>query len=93
MQDWSHYGKGYVRIKAYTQSPERFLNLCAYHKIKVWNLVNKNDIYEMNLSIQDFSIKKHLQKTGTRIQITGKYGLPFFFIAIKRGRHFSSAFF
>lgn len=54
MQDWSHYGKGYVRIKAYTQSPERFLNLCAYHKIKVWNLVNKNDIYEMNLSTKIF---------------------------------------
>ena len=32
MQDWSHYGKGYVRIKAYTQSPERFLNLCDEFK-------------------------------------------------------------
>lgn len=62
MQDWSHYGKGYVRIKAYTQSPERFLNLCAYHKIKVWNLVNKNDIYEMNLSIQDFFRLKSICK-------------------------------
>lgn len=62
MQDWSHYGKGYVRIKAYTQSPERFLNLCAYHKITVWNLVNKNDIYEMNISIPDFFRLKNICK-------------------------------
>lgn len=89
MQDWSHYGKGYVRIKAYTQSPERFLNLCAYHKIKVWNLVNKNDIYEMNLSIQDFfRLKSICKKTGTRIQITGKYGLPFFFYRNKKRKAF-----
>ena len=89
MQDWSHYGKGYVRIKAYTQSPERFLNLCAYHKIKVWNLVNKNDIYEMNLSIQDFfRLKSICKKTGTIIQITGKYGLPFFFYRNKKRKAF-----
>lgn len=89
MQDWNHYGKGYVRIKACTQNPERFLNLCAYHKIVVWNLVNKNDIYEMNLSIKDFfRLKNICKKTGTRILITGKYGLPFFFYRNKKRKAF-----
>ena len=83
------YGKGYVRIKAYTQSPERFLNLCAYHKITVWNLINKNDIYEMNLSINDFfRLKNICKKTGTKIRITGKYGLPFFFYRNKKRKAF-----
>ena len=90
MQDWSHYGKGYVRIKAYTQSPERFLNLCAYHKITVWNLINKNDIYEMNLSINDFfRLKNQVQKFELQVNMD----CLSFFIEIKRERHFSSVFF
>lgn len=89
MQNWNHYGAGYVRIKVYTQNPERFLNLCAYHKIVVWNLVNKNDIYEMNLSIKDFfRLKNICKKTSTRVLITGKYGLPFFFYRNKKRKAF-----
>lgn len=89
MQHWNYYGKGYVRIKACTQSPERFLNLCAYHKIILWNLVHKNGVYEMNLSIKDFfRLKNICKKTGTRILIIGKYGLPFFFYRNKKRKAF-----
>lgn len=89
MQNWSHYGKGYVRIKVYTEAPERFLNLCAYHKITLWNLVNKSGKYEMNISIKDFfRLKSICKKTNTRIVIVGKYGLPFFFYRNKKRKAF-----
>ena len=54
MQDWKAYRKGYVRICICADSPERFLNLCAYHKIRVWNLMQKGNKLEMNLSVKDF---------------------------------------
>ena len=89
MQDWKAYRKGYVRICICADSPERFLNLCAYHKIRVWNLMQKGNKLEMNLSVKDFyGLKKRCQKTPTRIKITGKYGLPFFFYRNKKRKAF-----
>ena len=29
---------GYVKIKVYGYSPERFLNLCSNHQILIWDL-------------------------------------------------------
>ena len=31
--------KGYVRIRITGDSYDRFLNLCAYHDIRLWDLV------------------------------------------------------
>ena len=65
------------------------MNLCAYHKIRVWNLMQKGNKLEMNLSVKDFyGLKKICQKTHTRIKITGKYGLPFFFYRNKKRKAF-----
>lgn len=80
MQDWKYYSKGYVRIRVCAPSPERFLNLCSYHKIQVWNLVYREQAYEMNVTIAGFyRLKGICRKTHSRIKILGKYGLPFFF--------------
>ena len=81
MQDWKYYSKGYVRIRVCAPSPERFLNLCSYHKIQVWNLVYREQAYEMNVTIAGFyRLKGICRKTHSRIKILGKYGLPFVFL-------------
>lgn len=89
MQKWSYYRKGYVRIRLCTDSPERFLNLCAHHKITIWNLVNKDAVYEMNMTVKNFyQLKGICRKTGVRIKVIGKYGLPFFFYRNKKRKAF-----
>ena len=34
------YAKGYMEISIRSASYERFLNLCAYHEIVIWDLNN-----------------------------------------------------
>lgn len=71
--------KGYVRILICGGSYERFLNLCANHRILLWNLFPAEKGYEANLSVKDFyRLKPLARKCRTRIRIKGKYGLPFF---------------
>ncbi len=73
------YSKGYVRIRVTGSSYERFLNMCARHNIVLWDLLPEKNGYEMNLSIQGFKMLRPLaKKSGTKIRIIDKYGLPFF---------------
>ncbi len=89
MQDWNYYRKGYVRIRLCEGSPERFLNLCAHHKVSVWNLVCRKGCYEMNVTVKGFfSLQGICRKTGCRVKIMGKYGLPFFFYRNKKRKAF-----
>ena len=89
MPGWKIYRYGYVRIRLRGESPERFLNLCAYHKIPVWNLVNREGFYEMNVTVQGFrQLQGICRKTHVRVKIIGKYGLPFFFYRNKKRKAF-----
>lgn len=73
------YIKGYLRVRITGYSPERFLNLCCNKGIYLWGLAPKDNCYEMYMKIQDFrKLKPLLRKTGTKISITGRFGLPFF---------------
>ena len=44
---------GYLRIRVEGYSPERFLNLCCYHGIFLWNLRPAKGAYEMNIRVRD----------------------------------------
>ena len=93
MQDWKHYSRGYVRIRVCTPSPERFLNLCSYHKIQIWNLIYREQAYEMNVTIAGFYRMKNIcRKTHSRIKILKKYGLPFFFYRNQKRKAFFIGF-
>lgn len=73
------YAKGYVRIRVTGSSYERFLNMCAKHQIVLWDLVASGNAYEMNLSIRGFkALKPLVKKSGTKVRIIRRYGLPFF---------------
>lgn len=89
MKDWKNYRKGYVRIRVCAPSPERFLNLCAHHQIFLWNLVYRENAYEMSVSISGFYRMQGIcRKTHARVKIIGKYGLPFFFYRNRKRKAF-----
>ena len=54
------------------------MTLCSNHKIFLWNIRNHGDYYTMNIRLKNFyRLKGFTRKTGTRVVITGRYGLPF----------------
>ncbi|MCI8795806.1 MAG: sporulation protein YqfD [Dorea sp.] len=73
------YIKGYIRIRITGYSTERFLNACSHKGIILWGLAPSGRSYEMNISIGGFrKLKPIIRKTGTKVSIVEKSGLPFF---------------
>ena len=73
------YIRGYVRIRVWGASPERFMNLCSNREILLWDIVKDGDIYTMCISLKAFyQLKPIARKTGTRVVIIQRVGLPFF---------------
>lgn len=66
-------------------APERFLNLCKYHDIFMWNLEYKNDNYQCCMYIRDFKrLRNIIRKTGQKVSILAKVGMPFFLYRNRR---------
>ena len=83
------YMKGYLRIKVWGFSPERFMNLCSNKGILLWDIVRDEDAYCMNISISGFyKLRPIVKKTGTRVAILQKYGLPFFLPVMQKRKIF-----
>lgn len=83
------YVRGYVKIRVEGYSPERFLNLCNVHNILLWGVETKEQAYEMYLSVRDFKkLRPLVKKTGTKVSLQGKYGLPFFFHRFRKRKMF-----
>ncbi len=79
------YITGYLKIQITGYSPERFFNMCAHHKIDLWNLISCGHAYEMNISIHDFRrLKPILRKTKTKVKVKERFGFPFFFTKIQK---------
>ncbi|MCD7834993.1 MAG: sporulation protein YqfD [Lachnospiraceae bacterium] len=70
---------GYVRIRISGEACDRFLNLCAYHGIRLWGLLPVDGACEAFVSKKDFfRLKAFVRKSHTRIRLAGRYGFPFF---------------
>lgn len=83
------YLKGYLAIKVSGFSPERFMNLCSHHDIFLWDIENHGDYYTMKISLKGFyRLKGITRKTGTRVVITKRYGLPFLSVRMWKRRIF-----
>ena len=89
------YIKGYLRIRIAGYSTERFLNACRHRGIYLWGLQAVSGAYEMNISISGFrKLKPIIRKTGTKVAILRKSGLPFYLFRYrKRKLFFAGAFF
>ena len=73
------YFRGYLKIRITGYSPERFLNLCHYHQIRIWGIMPKDGGYELYLSLTDlYRLKPILRKSGTHFKMIRRYGFPFF---------------
>ena len=73
------YIRGYLRIRVSGFSPERFMNLCSNKGILLWNIVREGDVYYMNINLKGFwCLKPIVKKSGTRVAVLERYGLPFF---------------
>lgn len=77
--------QGYLRIKVWGYSPERFMNLCCNHNILLWDIEKcDSEKYSMNISLKGyFQIRPFVRKTGTKVAVLNKFGLPFFIPRIK----------
>lgn len=84
------YIKGYVRIKVWGFSPERFMNLCGNRDILLWDIAKEGDVYSMCVSLRSFyKLRPIVRKTGTRVVILQRYGLPFFIPVLIRRKVFA----
>lgn len=71
--------KGSVQFQVTGNSIERFLNLCAYHEITLWNIRTISNGFEACISVANFrDIKPLVRKCHIHIRILHKKGLPFF---------------
>lgn len=83
------YLRGYVKIKVWGYSPERFMNLCSNRGIVLWGLAGYGGYYTMYLSLSDFfAIRDIVRKTKTRVAVLERCGLPFFMRDAKRRKMF-----
>lgn len=88
------YIEGYLRIRVEGYFAERFLNACRHRGIYLWGLRSVPGAYEMNITIKGFKkLKPIIRKTGTKVVILKKFGLPFYLHRYrKRKIFFAGAF-
>ena len=85
MEKIVHFLRGYVKIKVWGYSPERFINLCGNRNILLWDIENHGTCYTMCISIRGFlSLKPITRKTKTRVAVLQRSGLPFFIPRIRK---------
>lgn len=81
--------KGFVRIHVSGLSVERFMNLCGHKNILLWDVVRKDTHWEMCISVKAFrALRPIVRKTGTKVVITERCGLPFFISKMNRKKMF-----
>lgn len=83
------YLRGYVRIKVWGTSPERFMNLCSNKDILLWDITKDRDAYYMCIHLKSFyRLRGIVRKTGTKVAILKRYGLPFLLPEVFRRKFF-----
>ncbi len=69
---------GYVEFTASGGFFERFINLCNFEGVRLWNIVRENDTLTACASIGDYKhIRKPARRSGMRVKLRYKRGLPF----------------
>ena len=87
------YLRGYLRIRLWGFSPERFMNLCSNREILLWDITKEGDEYVMCISLRSFyRLKPIVKKTGTRVAILERYGLPFLLPKLLKRKTFLAGF-
>ncbi len=83
------YIKGYLKIRVIGYSPERFINACSHRGIYIWNINPVRGSYDMYITVSGFrKLKPVIRKTGARVIIQERIGLPFYFFQYRRRKMF-----
>lgn len=73
------YIAGYVVFIAKGGFGERFINLCALGRVQVWDITCCDGYIKGKIAVRDFhKLKRIVRKTGVRLTISEKIGLPFY---------------
>lgn len=85
------YVLGYLNIEVEGIFVERFINICKSKGILLWNVkMEKGVLLYANIGIRDYkNIRTIAKKTGTRIKIKKKCGIPFILNRYKKRRIFA----
>ena len=86
----NNFCKGYILLEITGFSTERFINLASHNNIYLWDIKkNKNGVV-LKVSIKGFKLlKKYARKTGCKIKILKKSGLPFKVYKYKKRKIFA----
>ena len=84
------YILGFLKISVKGYYIERFINICKNNKITIWNLKRKDNIeLNLNVRIKEFKeICKIARKTGCKVKIKNKKGIPFLLHRYKKRKIF-----
>ncbi|MCI6921056.1 MAG: sporulation protein YqfD [Lachnospiraceae bacterium] len=89
MLQFIRFLKGYLLIRVCGNAPERFINLCSNHQIFLWDIQIHEAYYTMKIGLSDFyRIKGFTRKTGTKVVVTERFGLPFLSVGMKKRKVF-----
>lgn len=94
MKNFAFYTRGYVKAAFTSNQMERFLNMCAHHKIVITNLQTDQAVHTMEIGVPDFyRLRPICRKTKTRVRILEKHGVPFFFYRNRKRKAFFAGIF
>ena len=84
--DILNFSRGYVNIKATGEHLERFINMCTCENINIWNVKARGACtLTACVSVKGFFLLKGIcRKTGTKIHIISKKGMPFLSLLLRR---------
>lgn len=85
-----NYIRGYVIIFVEGYFLEKFVNICTRRQIFLWDIKKKkNSAMSMKISIKGFKMLRPIaKKTGCRVKILRKRGIPFILYRYKRRKTF-----
>ncbi len=89
-----NYIRGYVIIVVSGLSVERFINICSKRQILLWDIVRKdNEAAILKASLRGFKLMRPAaKKSGCRVRIQKRCGLPFFLSRFKKRKGFKLGF-
>lgn len=84
-----HWLEGFLLVTIQGTAPERFLNLCRGREIEVWRLKAGPEGCEGYISVKGFRDSRELlKKSGARLKIRKRFGLPFFLYRNRKRKFF-----
>ena len=89
VKEFFRYLQGYLKIRVWGYSPERFMNLCSNRGILLWDITRREADYLMYISLSGFfRLRPVVRKTGTRVAVLERRGLPFLLRRMRKRKVF-----